>query len=161
LIQIGEHLRFANGLEAEFPLSDPESEREFAADCSVFEELKRDLRVRTAAHWLHVPLVCAYQTMLGDSSPADRMLAASYGFCTVLFMFALRQFVPFEFQPLQRKSEGSDKLRWALNDESSKKLMVTLATAIRHFGVVGEPIRADVFGILRAERLFLLHPPGL
>jgi hypothetical protein len=69
-------------------------------------------------------------------------------------MVALRQLVPLEFQPLQRKSQGSDQLRWVLNDESSKKLAVTLATVIRHLSVAGEPIRANVFGTLSAERPF-------
>jgi hypothetical protein len=75
----------------------------FADNCSFIEELRQGRRERAAAYWLRVPWVCAYQTMHGDLSPADLLVSAQ-----CLFMGAPCQFVPPEFQPLQRKSQGSD-----------------------------------------------------
>jgi hypothetical protein len=95
-----------------FPLGDPESEQEFAGDGSFLGELHQSLRGRAAAYWLFVPWVCASQTMHGDLSPADRLLAASCAFCTVLWMVAMREFVAPEFRPLERKSQGSGKMGW-------------------------------------------------
>jgi hypothetical protein len=118
------------------------------------EQLRQGLRVRAAAYWLHVPWVCAYQTMHGDLSPAGRLLAASYSFCTVLWMVSLREFVDPQFRPLERESQASGKMRWGVSNESCRKLLVTLSTVIRHLGVVTAPIRANAFGTLSAERFF-------
>jgi hypothetical protein len=47
--------------------------------------------------------------MHGDLSPADRLLAASYSFCTVLWMVSIREFVDPQFRPPERKGLASGK----------------------------------------------------
>jgi hypothetical protein len=70
-------------------LCDPAFKRGFADNISFIEELRQGRRERAAAYWLHVPWVCAYQTMRGGLSPAD-LQVATCGICTVRFMVAMR-----------------------------------------------------------------------
>jgi hypothetical protein len=69
-------------------------------------------------------------------------------------MVGMREFVASEFIPLERQSQASDKVRWGMSNESCERLLVTLSTVVLRGGVVSEPIRANAFGTLSAERLF-------
>ena len=112
------------------------------------------LRNFCAAYWLHVVWVCLYQTMHGELSPTDRVFVASYGFCTVLVMLTMRQFIPSGCAPGERRNPRTGKRRWAMNEETCKKVLVTLFAVICGLAEVHEPIRANFFGTLTLERFF-------
>jgi hypothetical protein len=76
-----------------------------------------------AAYWLIAPMACVYQTMHVELAPADRLFAASYGFCVALLMIDMRRFVDPAFLRLQRHTTTSAERRWVYNDETWKKLM--------------------------------------
>jgi hypothetical protein len=84
------------------------------------------VRERAAAYWVIAPMACVYRTMHVELAPADRLVVASYGFCVAPLIIDPRLFVAAAFLPLQRHSTNSAKRRWVCNDETGKKLMVTL-----------------------------------
>jgi hypothetical protein len=91
----------SDGLHALIGLVDPgspppigASEQDLAAFWSEENRYREEMRQFCAAYWLHVVWVCLYQTMHGDLPPAQRVLVASCGFCTVLVMVAMRQLNP-------------------------------------------------------------------
>ena len=92
--------------------------------------------------------------MPGELSPSDRLLVASYGFCTLLAVVTMRQFIPAGFVPGERRNKTTGKRRWAMNEETCKKLMVTLFAIICGLGDVRDPVRANFFGTLILERFF-------
>ena len=121
---------------------------------SQWNENQGHMRAIVAAYWLHVPWVCVYGPMHGSLSPADRVLVASYGFCTVLIMMVMRAYISEpSCVPAERRSQ-TGKDRWAMSDEVSKKFLVTLFSILSGLGEVTEAIRANVFGTLSLERFF-------
>jgi hypothetical protein len=97
-------------------------------------------------------MVCVYRTVHGELAPADRLFLALYGACVALLTIDVRRFVDPAFLPRQRHSTTSAKRRWVYNDETWKKLMVTLFAVLCGLGEVVQPIRANVFGTLNEER---------
>jgi hypothetical protein len=91
------------------------SEQDLAAFWSEEERYREEMRDSCAAYWLHVVWACLYQTMHGDLPPAQRVLVASYGVCTVLVMVTMRQFIRREFVP--RRASQQDIGEEALGNE--------------------------------------------
>jgi hypothetical protein len=66
----------------------------------------------------------------------------------------MRQFIPREFVPGERRSKTSGKKRWGMNEKTCKKILVTLLAVLRGLGDVLEPIQANFFGTLPLECFF-------
>jgi hypothetical protein len=112
------------------------------------------VRERAAAHWLIASMARVYQTLHGELAPADRLFVASCGFCVALLMIDVRRVVDPAFLPLQRQITTSANRRWVYNDETWKRLVVTLFAVSCGLGGVVQPIRANILGTLNEERFF-------
>jgi hypothetical protein len=130
------------------------SKWDLAAWYSSLNDSKDQMRSHCAAYWLHVCWVSVYQTLHREIPPLHRALVAAYGFCTVLLMFWMRRYVPAAHRPAERHSQRSGRFRWAMNEETCKKYLITLFAILCGLGAVTAPIRANVFGTLPLERFF-------
>jgi hypothetical protein len=90
----------------------------------------------------------------GGLGPANRVLDASYGFCTALVMVTNASAHPPEFVQGERRNEASSKRRWGMNEETVQEVSGHAVRGPVWIGGVREPIRANFWGMLPLDRFF-------